>query len=247
MTRFLKTLSGGTLHFLFPPTCINCKKPLSTDKSLCSICWKNLSFLSQPNCGTCARPLDISLTPNPICVFCLRDPPLYSKTRSALIYNAHARKMISSFKQGHTNHVVPTFSQWMYHVSKDVLKDADFIIPVPLHWRRLIYRGFNQSALLAQGISKLSHVPYHPLLLQKNKSTLPQASLPEKSRHQNVKKAFSISTKYSNLINNKYIVLVDDVMATGATLSACAEPLLKAGAAKVSIIVLARAENVQEE
>lgn len=247
MTSFLKTLSGGALHFLFPPTCISCKKPLSTDKSLCSQCWKKLTFLSQPNCGSCARPLDISLTPNPLCVLCLRDPPLYTKTRAALIYNAGARKLISSFKQGRTTHFVPTFSQWMYAASPDILDTADFLVPVPLHWRRLIYRGFNQSGLLAQGISQLSGTSYHPLLLKRNKATLPQASLPERKRHQNVKKAFSVPDKYSTLVRGKHIVLVDDVMAPGATLSACAKPLLNGGAEKVSVIILARAEIVQEE
>lgn len=159
--------------------------------------------------------------------------------RSAVLYDDFSKKAILSFKFSDHLQTAKLFAKWLNLAGKDIFDlGADLLIPVPLSFRRLIYRRYNQSALLAHELSKLTHIPVDVCSLKKIKNTKPQSLLAEKARLKNVKNAFELKKPLN--IKGKRIVLIDDVMTTGATLSECAKVLLKNGAKSVDTLTIAR-------
>ena len=168
-------------------------------------------------------------------------PPSFSATRSVYVYDDLSKKMILSLKHGSALHLAPFLAQGLWQAGKELVNAADLIVPVPLHWRRLYSRGFNQSALLAQHLHKISHKPVSLNVLKKIRHTPSQGGLSLEERISNVAHCFKVSHPLK--IKDKSIVLVDDVMTTGATLNACANTLLKAGAKEVTVLCVARVKT----
>lgn len=199
-----------------------------------------MQFISTPFCDQCAHPFpfgeDITIT----CGACLQDPPLYQQTRASFKYDAHAKKLILAFKHGDATHLAPLLGHWAYKAGADLFSQIDCIIPVPLHWTRLCKRGYNQAELIAKEISKLSDIPLYNSVLKRSRATASQGHLSVAEREKNVKNAFKIHPKNGKFIHGKCILLIDDVMASGTTLHYCTKALLKAGAQKVNILVLAK-------
>jgi len=207
------------------------------EEGVCSECWGRINFISKPFCKICGLPFEYDID-HDICSSCIKSRPAFDKAFSVFVYDKFSRPLITKFKYSDAVHFLPQLSK-MLHSRTNITK-ADLIIPIPLHYKRLVQRKYNQSALLAKELGKLSHryVLFDGLI--KTKNIAPQASLERKDRKKNVSNAFDINPKHKNILKGKNILLVDDVMTTGSTVSECAKALKKAGVKKVFVVTLSR-------
>jgi ComF family protein len=170
----------------------------------------------------------------------MRHPPRFERARAALLYEGVGRDLILAFKLADRTWLAPTLGQWMARAGKELLTDADIIAPVPLHRRRLYTRRFNQSVLLAKVIGRDSGLPVIPDLLLRTRATKPQTRLSGAERRRNVRGAFLVRSRYEAQIENRRVLLIDDVLTTGATVAACALAISRAGGGPVDVLTLAR-------
>ncbi len=174
------------------------------------------------------------------CGACLAQPPAYDTARAALTYNDGSRSMILKFKHGDALHLAPAFAEWMQRAGSVLLAETDIITPVPLHWRRLALRRYNQAALLAARLGRATQTTVILDLLERRKATPSQGQRNRAARLQNVKGAFQVKPAHAARVKGQRILLIDDVMTTGATVNECAAALKKSGAAAVNILTIAR-------
>lgn len=227
------------LNIIIPPRCLSCGSMTEESGMLCQNCWKNISFISKPFCECCGFPFEYDIG-EALCAGCIKESKPFDNARSAFRYNEDSRKLITSYKYSDKTYGTESFARMMLRVAGDLVSEADIISSVPLHRLRLLSRKYNQSALLANKIAKISNrTAMHDILFRK-KNSKPQASLPRNERMKNVKGVFAINDKYKEFIKGKKIMLVDDVMTTGATVNECARLLKKSGAEKVFVLTLAR-------
>jgi len=212
-------------------------------QTLCGACWKNIRFISKPYCACCGAPFDIPVDEGALCAACLDRPPDYAKARSAMIYDDASKNLVLGFKHGDRLHAVPALATWMQQAGKDLIDETSVIIPVPLHWWRLFTRRYNQAALLAQALSRGTGKPIAVDALKRIRATAPQGKMKRDERRKNVKNAFRLNPRYEQRVENKNILLIDDVLTSGATAGECARILRAAGAAKVSVLTLMRAQG----
>ena len=170
----------------------------------------------------------------------IADPPAYNRARAAVRYDETARTMVQAFKYGDRLDLAPAMGRWMVQAGQELLADANALIPVPLHWRRLWSRRFNQAATLARTISQVSGVPVAYHALRRVRATRQQVGLTQAERAVNVQGAFRVRADRRHEIHGQRVVLVDDVLTSGATLDTCARILLRAGADNVDALVFAR-------
>jgi ComF family protein len=173
----------------------------------------------------------------------ISDPPAYQRARAAVRYDDVARTLVHALKYGDRLDLAPTMGRWMARAGHELLRDADAIVPVPLHWRRLWARRFNQSALLAKALSQDCAKPVADTVLKRVKSTAQQVGLSQSERALNVQGAFRVPQQERAALAGRQIVLVDDVLTSGATADACARALLRGGARQVDVVVFARVVN----
>ncbi len=222
------------LDLLLPPLCHACGSKVSEIHALCASCWANVSFIEGSVCDICGEPfefLDHSEQETMACANCLKAPPAYDAARAAFVYNDGSRALVTGFKFNDRLDRLPIFGHWLERAGTEMITMCDAILPVPLHRWRLIARRYNQAALLAREISKRSSRPVLFHVLQRVKSTRQQVGLSAKGRKRNVANAFRVSEEDRSLIENKRLLLVDDVVTSGATVEACAKVLKRAGAA----------------
>ena len=225
---------------LLPPVCIACRKRVGAHGLLCGDCWTKIDFIAPPLCERLGLPLPYETGSPSLSAAAIADPPVYDRARAAARYSSTMRELIQSFKYGDRHEGVPLFGRWMATAGAELLTDADVILPVPLYRSRLWSRRFNQSAMLAQAVGALTGVPVDCFLLARVKRTHAQVGLTAAQRRKNVAGAFRVTAPRGQL-RGKRIVVVDDVITTGATAEACARVLKRAGAARVDILALARA------
>lgn len=229
------------LDVVLPPLCLKCRMPVSEPQSICALCWAQLRFLGAPCCVQCGLPFPHDLGAEVKCGVCIGKPQVFSWMRSAVAYDDASRDLILGFKHADKLENAPLFARWMYAATRDRLSDADMLVPVPLHWRRLAQRRYNQAGLLAQGMGKLASLPVEVSLLRRVRATASQGEMVSaRARLKNVAGVFSITEAQKPILSGKNVVLVDDVLTTGATTNACSKVLLRGGAASVSIVTLAR-------
>lgn len=234
------------LDLILPPLCPLCRKIVSHKNAACSSCWQQLNFISTPFCSQCSLPfetLDLENSSFQKCGACLHSPPSFSNARAAYVYDDVSKKMILSFKHGEALHLTPFLTHALVTAGRDLFRQTDVIVPVPLHWYRLYKRGFNQAALLAQRLGKMIHKPVGLAFLKRIKNTPSQGSLSLENRVKNVAHCFKVCDP--SQVKDKSILLIDDVITTGATLNACALTLLRAGGKEVNILCVARVKNAQ--
>jgi len=236
-------LFGHALDVALPTLCPACREPVG-DQGLCAPCWSKLSLIAPPYCERLGIPFAYDPGPGVVSMQAIADPPAYHRARAAVRYDDVARKLVHALKYGDRHDLAPTMGRWMARAGRELLDGADALVPVPLHWRRLWARRFNQSALLAKAISLGSGVAVADRALKRIKATAQQVGLTQTERAQNVQGAFRVAAEHKAAVAGRKLVLVDDVLTSGATSDACARALLRAGARSVDLLVFARVVDV---
>lgn len=226
------------LNALFPPVCLGCRRRVESPGALCPSCFGRLRFITAPVCALCGRPLPGGEYSAPVCGGCLVRRPAFRTARSALCYEETSRALILGLKYGDRLDVAPLMARMMMNAGRDVLERADVLIPVPLHWKRLFVRKYNQSAVLAEALSEKCGVPTDSFILKRTKATPKQGHFSHAERIENVRDVFAVNPRRD--IGGRRVVLIDDVLTSGATAESCARTLYAAGAADVSVLTLAR-------
>ena len=229
--NFLKKVWTSFLDFLFPPLCLGCSSHVRSWGEFCPECWASTVFIVHPFCDRCGVPFDIEVDERTLCVSCLTHPKAFSKVRSCFLYNDISKKIVLSLKNHDKTQLAPYMAKFMEQSGKDLIQNADIVTIVPLHWRRLFKRKFNQAALILRYIKTPGIKIYD--LLQRTKNTKYQGSLHKDERAKNVKKSFAFTDEYKNAIRGKTVLIIDDVITTGSTLHECAKILIKSGAKEV--------------
>ena len=240
----------GMVNAVLPPQCLACDALVATPGSLCAACWKEAKFITAPHCRICGAPYAFDMGPDVVCGACSRTPPLFERARSVLRYDELGRRLVVGFKHGDRTHGAPTFGRWLSRAGAELIADADLVAPVPLHRLRLIRRRFNQSAMLAQAVCRAPSgraLQFAPDLLLRRRHTPSQAGLNALQRRRNVRNAFAVNPRRIAQIEAKRVLLIDDVLTTGATVSECARILSRAGATAVDILTLARVDAPRGE
>ncbi len=240
LSESLRTTARRAVDIVLPPRCLGCGALVGDPGAVCPTCWGGIDFVTAPMCRCCGLPFDYDEGPEAICGDCARRPPPYGRARSVMIYNDASRRLVLAFKHADRTDAAPAWGEWLSRAGVDLLANADLLVPVPLHRWRLVARRYNQAALMAQALARRSAVPVCVDALRRIRATPSQGRMSRVQRQRNVAGAFAVRDSRRNDIENARIVLIDDVMTTGATLGACIRPLLHAGAANVDVLTLAR-------
>ncbi len=224
---------------LMPPVCLGCQCPMQDHHALCPECWQQVTFISAPLCDRLGLPMPYDTGGTMISAAAAREPPAYNRARAVAHYDGKARHLIHDFKFRDQHNARQLFARWLVMAGQTLLNDADVIVPVPLYRFRLLNRRFNQAAILAKTLSQLTSITHHPLVLRRTRPTKRQVGLTTAQRKENVRGAFSVPDRKRALIEGRNILLIDDVITTGATINACAKTLKKAGAVRVDVLALA--------
>ena len=236
----LAAIRTGIVDTIYPPRCLACPEYTDTAHGLCPSCWRETVFVSGTACVKCGVPLMGEATAEDFCERCQRHPPAWDFGAAALIYDGAGRRMVLQFKHGDRLDMVRPLAAWMAAAGARQIAAADVIVPVPLHWRRLLRRRYNQSAELARHLSHVSGKRACVDLLARRRLTTPQEGMDRAARAVNQAGAFAVNPRRAAEVKGRNLLLIDDVLTSGATLSNCAETLRAAGAARVDILVLAR-------
>jgi ComF family protein len=239
VTAPFRAIFGRALDVALPTLCPSCREPVGGD-GLCAPCWSKLSLIAPPYCERLGIPFAYDPGPGVLSMQAIVDPPAYHRARAAVRYDDVARSLVHALKYGDRHDLAPTMGRWMARAGRELLADADALIPVPLHWRRLWARRFNQSALLAKAITKNTGIPVADTALRRIKATAQQVGLSQAERARNVQGAFRVPDEHKGEVAGRRLILVDDVLTSGATSDACARALLRGGAKSVDLLVFAR-------
>lgn len=239
--RLAAWLGRSLLDVLLPPLCLKCRAPVSEPQSVCAPCWNGVRFLAPPWCAQCGLPFPHALGEGVRCGACLARPRVFARLRSAVAYDDGSRDLILGFKHADRLETCPLFVRWLSPLAREARGEADVVVPVPLHWRRLAMRKYNQAALLAHGLAQVSGLSVRTDVLVRQRATESQGAMASaRARLKNVAGVFAVPPGLGPVVAGRRVLLVDDVLTTGATVTACAKVLLKAGAAGVSVVTLAR-------
>jgi len=244
MFQTCATAARLVLDAVLPPLCLGCSEIVEAPGALCATCWQRFAFVAPPYCERCAHPFAQDLGQAALCGACMARPPRYRRARAALVYDAQSRRLVLPFKHGDRTDIARACGAWMARAGAELLAEADLVAPVPLHWRRLFTRRYNQAQLLARIVVHRMLPPSRarlaPDLLRRRRWTGSQTGRPAKERRDNVRRAFEINPRWAAKVAGKTVLLIDDVLTTGATVEACALALQRGGARHVDVLTLAR-------
>lgn len=247
MLRHAATGLAALRDALLPPHCLACGQTLGADAAiegmLCACCLDGTDLIVPPVCGQCGLPL---AEPAPLCTGCDWDPPDFRAARAALRYGALAKQLILPFKYNDRPEAAAGLAALMLKPGAPLLGRADLLVPVPLHRRRLAKRGYNQAAQLARALSKHSGVAVLVDALIRTKQTPPLEGLDQDARIDALAGAIAVRPARRDVLAGRTVLLIDDVLTSCATASACARALLAAGAAAVDVLALARVADEHE-
>ncbi len=227
------------LDGVLPPRCLACGATVGEPDALCAQCWSAITFFAPPWCAVCGLPFPHPMGEDAVCAACARQRPSWDRALAAVRYDKHSRRLVLSLKHGDRTHLAGALGRWMRRAGAEILDGADLIAPVPLHWTRLFARRYNQAGLLAHAIHAAGGPRVAPDWLVRQRRTPSQGRLGPAARAKNVRGAFALRSGRS--VKGMRIVLVDDVLTTGATVEECARVLRRAGAGWVGVLTLARA------
>lgn len=235
----LARIARLALDIALPTLCVSCREPVDGE-GVCAACWAKLSFIEPPYCPRLGIPFVYDPGPDMLSMEAIASPPAYHRARAAVRYDDVARTLVHSLKYQDRTDLAPAMGRWMARAGRPLLTEADMLVPVPLHWRRAWRRRYNQSGALAKVIARQSGVTVNADVLRRVRATEQQIGLSRAQRAANVQGAFQVSADRQSEVQGRKIVLIDDVLTSGATLDACARALLRAKAAQVDALVFAR-------
>lgn len=227
------------LDVALPTLCVACREPVAGE-GVCAACWSQLAFIAPPYCPRLGIPFVYDPGPDLLSMQAIADPPAYQRARAAVHYDEVAKTLVHALKYQDRTDLAPTMGRWMARAGHELLGEADLLVPVPLHWRRAWSRRYNQSGALAQVIARQTGVTVSRDALRRVRPTQQQIGLSRSERATNVQGAFKVSQDKTTDVQGRRVILIDDVLTSGATVDACARALLRAKAAQVDVLVFAR-------
>jgi ComF family protein len=225
---------------VLPPTCLACGIPVAGEGSLCASCWNGLTLIERPFCDRLAIPFSYDIGEGALSAEAIADPPPFDRLRAVALFDGVARELVHALKYRDHVELVQWMAGWMRRVGGDVIVNADVIVPVPLHWRRLWWRRFNQAAALATEIGAQTERDVSLQSLQRIRPTGRQVGQSRNARNANVRGAFKVDPQRRIEIAGRRVLVIDDVCTTGATLGAVTKALRRCGASSVDALVFAR-------
>lgn len=242
----LRRVWRGGIDMLLPPQCMLCTTTVDEPGRLCPQCWPEVGFIAEPCCPSCGMPYAIPVPEGLHCAACLREPPRFDRARAAFSYAGGGRDLVLRFKRGDRTDLAPGLAALMQTAGAALLNDCDLILPVPLHRWRLWRRRFNQSALLADRLGRVSGKPVWHDLLERPRPTRSLGKLSRAERRRVLAGAIRLKEGAEAAIRGRHVLLVDDVFTTGATVSACCRVLRRGGAASIDVLTLARVVRAEQ-
>lgn len=239
VAQFPSRLWRSVVDFITPPRCLVCRAPVGEPASLCAGCWPQLMQIDEPVCEVSGTPFAYDQGKGAVSAAALANPPPWQRARAAVAFDETSRILVHGLKYHDTQETGLLMSRMMARAGRLLLSETDLLIPVPLHRLRLWQRRFNQSSYLAQRLAERHGKPWRTDILTRVKATRPQVGLDSAARRKNLKGAFRVTIQGEPIIAGRKILLIDDVLTTGATSSACAQALKQAGAAQVDVLVFA--------
>ncbi|WP_101340015.1 ComF family protein [Cereibacter azotoformans] len=231
----------AALRLLFPPQCLLCETLVTTDFGLCGPCWRATPFVAGLVCDLCGCPLPGEDPGHPVhCDECLTSARPWDHGRAAMLYRDNARKLVLALKHGDRLDLARPAAGWILGVARPLLSPGVLVVPVPLHWTRLLGRRYNQSALLSAELARQAGLDHCPDALVRGRNTHSQEGRSREGRFDNMTGAILPHPKRGTLLRGRRVLIVDDVMTSGATLAAATEACHGAGATHVTVAVLAR-------
>ena len=229
------------LHIAYPPQCITCGVRVTSDFGLCGECWRNTPFISGLVCHHCGLPLPGEEDgAEVLCDDCLTIARPWSRGRAAIIYRDNGRSLVLALKHGDRLDLARPAAGWLMRAAEPILAPNMLVAPVPLYWMRLLRRRYNQAALLSAGFAKKAGYEHCPDLLTRPRQTNSQEGRSRDGRFSNMQGALALHPRHSARVKGRHVLLIDDVMTSGATFAAGAEACLAVGATEVSVLMLAR-------
>ncbi|MGE0698550.1 MAG: ComF family protein [Hyphomicrobiaceae bacterium] len=243
LTQWLDLAARAASDVIVPPVCLACHARIESPDSLCGACWRNVTFIRAPLCDRLGIPLPFGGGMDTlVSAAATAHPPPWARARAVAVYEPQGvvAGLIHAMKYADRHDGRRMMARWLAEAGRELLAEAELIVPVPLTRRRLVQRQFNQSALLAREVQSLTGVPWSPSALVKTRETPAQVTLSGSARRDNMKGAFTVPPRGRAQVSGRRIVLLDDVVTTGATAEAATRALLAAGAARVDILAVAR-------
>ena len=243
LARVWPGLAHAAIDTVFPPACLNCRQSTGAAHSLCASCWAQVRFIERPFCERLGTPFAMDLgNDGLLSPEAVANPPVYNRARAVAHFeDGPVRHLVHRLKYNDRMELAKPLGAWMARAGNELLVEADLLVPVPLHRRRLAARRFNQAHALAQTISAQCGVPADPFVLARVKPTPSQVGLSRSQRALNLQGAFRVTDGMAPRIEGRAVVLIDDVMTSGATANAASRALLRVGAKSVDVLVFARA------
>ncbi|MCB1562862.1 MAG: ComF family protein [Alphaproteobacteria bacterium] len=236
----VRVLGVKAVDMILPPRCVLSGEPVERQGMIAPQVWAGLDFIETPFCASCGLPFSFEVEEGLHCTACIDYAPPFESARAALRYNDTSRDLILGFKHADKTFAVKAFSPWLRRAGAEMLREADLLVPVPLHYRRLVARRYNQAALIAFELSRETGIACAADALLRVRATASQGHMNAGERHKNVKRAFAVNPRRKEILEGKNVILIDDVYTTGATVKECTKALLKGGARTVHVLTLAR-------
>ena len=248
-----RTIAASTgraaLDLLLPPTCMTCDAPVRAPGQFCASCFGKAHFITEPYCKRCGLPFTHqgAAGSQRVCEHCHLNPPEYDRARAALLYGDHAKRLVLPLKPGDRVELARHMAPMLARAGAGLLREADLLVPVPLHRRRLFVRRYNQAALLARALARRTGIPCLVDALERKRPTKALGELGARARAAELDRAINVHPLRGAAIAGKRVLLIDDVLTTGATAGQCTKALRQAGASAVDVLVIARVADPRDE